>query len=52
MIREKWFYIAAGVLLTFLSCALLSIRVSRLEERLRKMESEFPVLPVELLPIK
>ncbi len=52
MIREKWFYVAAGVLLTFLACALLSIRITQLTERVRRLENAQPVLPVELLPIK
>lgn len=52
MLREKWFYIAAGVLLAFLACALQAIKLAQLEERVWKIEQETPVLPVELLPIK
>lgn len=52
MLREKWFYIASGVLLSFLACALQAIKLSQVEERLRKIEGEMPVLPVEYEPIR
>jgi len=44
LLRQKWIYVAGGVLISFVGLLLMNLRITELTERVQKLERYLPYL--------